>query len=143
MRVLAVDPGGNTGIAWYDSEGEEHEAFILPFGADQDWIADNIWLADFVVCEDFIISAGTLRKGQDGSKMALETIGVLRYLARVHGKAFTLQAPADARTFDQDWSKLKKLGWYTPGPDHARSASRHLLVACLKLGVVSPDLLVG
>lgn len=143
MRILAVDPGGNTGLAHiFPDEDESFKAWILPHGDDQDWLANNVQWYDLVVCESFNITQQTLLKSQAGSKLALYTIGVVGFLCRTNGVPLKMQEPAVARSFDEDWSKLKTLGWYTPGPDHARSAARHLLVAALEYGVVEPEQLV-
>jgi hypothetical protein len=136
MNVVAVDPGGTTGIARFLSRPGEHEAFTLEHGHDQDWLAENIEFYDLLVCEDFIISAATARKTQTGSKQALETIGVARYLARHAGVRFKLQTPSAASTFDPKFAKLRRIGWDTPGPDHMRAASRHLLLACAEEGLI-------
>ena len=145
MNVLAVDPGGTTGLATWI--GGVHRAWAEPFEAAQ--VVAHRYLADrgdeklgLVVFESFTITAQTLRKTRDGAK-AIEFIGVARYLTRCFGVEFETQSPADAKSFASD-SKLKALGWRCPGPgDHAKDASRLLLLALVRRQLLDPALLVS
>jgi len=93
-----------------------------------------------VVCESYIVTANTLKKSRQN--WSLEGIGVFRYLARTSDAEFTLQSPADAKTFATD-EKLKAMGWHVPGRDHANDASRHLLLYCLKRRIIPLTLVVS
>lgn len=145
VRILALDPGEMSGLASYTAGGSyaetEHTAFMLPFGEDWSYLAAHVWSYDMLVCEDFNLGSLT-GKSTAGAKLTLQTIGVARYLAKEAGVPIRFQQPADAHGFDERWEKLKKLGWYTPGPDHARSASRHLLLALIELGQLDPALIL-
>lgn len=127
MNVLAVDPGGTTGLA--TQRDGKWRAWMAPFEetgeAVQAELARGGW--DLCVFENFIITAATLKKGRQGSQ-SLELIGVGRYLCKCYGVPFETQNPSDAMSFSTD-KKLKALGWWTKGPDHANAASRHLLLA--------------
>jgi hypothetical protein len=94
---------------------------------------------DTLVCESFIISAGTIKKTRGGSQQTIEIIGALRWIAHKRGTPFVLQSPGDSSMFDKNWKKLRRIGWYTPGDDHARSATRHLLLYLVKNGVIAPQ----
>lgn len=152
MRVLAIDPGPHVGVAyWTDKaitdllangspgegsryteewrEWEETPASLYEF--IEDWIAGT----DVVVCEDFFISGARASE----ANVTVEMIGVLRYLAGRAGKVFVTQPPADAKGFSTT-SKLKNIGWYKPAPtDHARSATRHLLLFLVKHNHIAGD----
>jgi hypothetical protein len=142
LVVVAIDPGVTTGIAWL--QDGVHIAQMLPYPQDEDYLIAFPWaMVSRAVCESFQLGAATLKKSQAGSLSTIERIGVVRMLCRANGVALTMQSPAEAKTFDPDCSKLKRMGWYTPGPDHARSASRHLLLACTKFGVVGADQLLS
>lgn len=131
-RILAVDPGRATGWAVLEAGrayfGEEI------FEEFPGW-ADSFLRSRFdrgcrflVVAERFVISGGTLTKARGDSNWSIELIGVLRYLARQYGHEFDLQGAGDAKRFGTD-RLLRKLGWWTPGSDHARDAARHLALA--------------
>lgn len=142
LRLLAFDPGGVTGIAWYDGvefvslELKTYEALLYA----QEATIGN-WVDLSVVCESFIISQRTLRGTRQYD--ALESIGVLRFLCRTRGVPFALVTPAASKSFSTD-AKLRKLGWYYPTPGgHRNDAARVLLVAAVEQGLVAPEELTG
>jgi len=131
MRVLAVDPGKMSGIAFIARPNDDDPPIINEFPAmksvkmAEQYLGTNL---DFVVCESFIPRPGAGTWQPD----ALEVIGALRYLCWRCEVPFELQSPADAKRFSTD-EKLKKLGWYTPTPDgHANDAQRHLLLGLVR-----------
>ena len=130
--ILAVDPGKTTGLATW-AEDEPFMSAQLPHMEFLDWTWDILWTEiDAVVCESYIITAATLRKTR-GENWSLEQIGALRWMCeRTRGvTSFTLQSPSEAKSFATD-AKLRKVGWYKPGQDHANDASRHLLVYLIR-----------
>lgn len=158
MRALAVDPGGTTGFAvWERSEdaepnGESFRSWMIEgqlpavnsawgeatkTDPDEGLVAD----LDVIVCESFTISTATAKKTRGGSNAALEIIGALRWQASMIQVPFVLQAPSDASAFCSN-EKLKRLGWYTPGPDHARSAARHLVLYLVRGGYIAAERLL-
>lgn len=130
--VLAVDPGKTTGVAHLAStDGTPHTWQLQGHLHTCCWFAECISghagpPPALVVCESFIINATTHKKSPQPYSM--ELIGVLRYLCEYHEVPFKLQTPADAKRFSTD-DKLKRLGWWVPGQDHADDALRHLLLA--------------
>ena len=136
MRVLAVDPGGATGVAlWYQDGGDRHwAANVGDVRATYAFLEQWVPTVDLVVCEDYLIGANTVKKSQDG-KVSIELIGVTRYLCHKSHVPFKLQRPGDRSVATKE--KLAQLGWSMPGPgDHARSASQHLLCALLERGII-------
>lgn len=141
MKILAIDPGHTTGIAYKDFS-EDADFFTPPFtmmpvGFDTcayeiACLFENVsaW-PDLVICEKFQITGLTARKTTGGSNEAIELIGVARYLTKKWNIPFEEQRPADAMSFVTD-DKLKRIGWYKPGLDHARDAMRHLLLAACR-----------
>jgi hypothetical protein len=129
LKVLCIDPGPHVGVATWTNEAKEalhdEDEFFMCFeqtpaelyGVADAWIA---W-ADAVVCEGFVISGQRAKE----ANVTVEMIGVLRYLSAKAGKPFVVQPPGAFRFAGSD--KLKRLGWYRPGPDHARSAAGHLV----------------
>ena len=140
MNVLAVDPGGTTGLAWW--RAGQHRAWSEPLEQAMDTVFTEIITRydptafpdkptfDLVVFEAIVITGQTLKKSRNVQD-AIEFIGMARYVCHKWGPPFNTQTPADAKSFATD-EKLRALGWWTPGPDHARDASRHLLLALVR-----------
>ena len=96
---------------------------------------------DALVIEEFKITAATGKKTRGGSNTAIEIIGALRWIAHARNVAFVMQTPSDALSFMTD-AKLKRLGWYVPGPDHARDAARHVALYLVRAAVLAPERLL-
>ena len=137
-RIMAIDPGPSTGLALWDTDGAPY-ATTLQRAEAEDFIVERLDrdrpTVDVVVIEKFIISQATAKKSRDGA-VSIELIGLTRYLTRVAEVPLVEQPPSDAKMFSTD-EKLKRIGWYVPGPDHARDALRHLLVHAAEHGLVS------
>jgi len=139
MRILAVDPGPSCGVAWADFHAPSGKPLwvktdiLQEFGPTCDELEYRLMMDDFdlVVVEKFTINAGTIKKDTKGSKYAIELTGVIRYAAWSYRTPLEEQAPADAMNFVTN-DKLKRLGYYTPGPDHANDAMRHLILAAVR-----------
>jgi len=146
VKVLALDPGGTTGLAqaWW------HEGGTLDFVS---WELETLEalavLEQFVraprgepravVCESWVPRPG-VRSFQPA---ALESIGAARYLCWRYNVPFTLQSPAEAKRFATN-DKLKVLGWRNPTKGgHADDAARHLLVTAVKQHLIDPAVFVG
>lgn len=110
--------------------------------AAMEWLSSELddGLVDLVVCETFRISTRTVQQTQAGSLVAIETIGVARWLCDSAGVEFSMQDPAEAMGFVTN-DRLKHLGVYATA-DHARDAVRHLVLACVKRGVIPATSLV-
>lgn len=137
MRILAVDPGLRSGWAWW--AGLEH----FDVGIEDpmpllDLCVESVDRVDLVVCEAFKITQRTAQLS--AQHWSLEIIGALRWMCHSAGVEFVLQTPAEAKSFVPD-QRLRDLGMWTPGKeDHARDATRHLVLALAKRGelAVSP-----
>jgi len=125
--VLALDTGFQTGLAlWRDGE---HSAWDAPEDEAMDWAREALrsGFGGAVVVERITITQHTIRKGEQVLS-SVEQVGYLRHLCREHGLEFSnKQTPAEAKGFSND-DKLRAMGWWTVGTDHARDASRHLLL---------------
>lgn len=133
MRVIGVDPGGTTGICWGDTDD-------MPlFEPTLAQLPDRMGVGNFVekymqvgvilrpthgvlVIERFDLRSNVKSQQLD----PLYIIGMCEWLCWRHGWEFVLQTPAQAKSFATN-DKLKAAGWYVPGQEHARDASRHLL----------------
>jgi len=142
MRLLTFDPGGTTGIARYDSAENQRYfvSFELPTFAALDAIYELLSSEsppDLVVGERFIIGQGTVKKTRAGSYAALHSFGAVEYLCHRFNVDFDSQTPSERKFADN--AKLKLLGWRNPTPGgHCDDAARHMLVACVKRGLVDP-----
>ena len=146
MRVLAVDPGGTTGFALYDggAQYEVHDAWDKTGQMTALMQVESFLKGsglDVLVCESFVISMGTMKKTREGSNTAIEIIGALRWLTWKHEVKFVTQSPADAASFMTP-EKLRALGWWTKGSDHARSASKHLALYLVREKQIAPERLL-
>lgn len=125
--VLAVDPGGVTGVAWWiDGQFSSWEVNGGRFGF-YDAFEAMLERVDFthIVCEDFIVTAKTARMTQQPD--AMRVIGFLEAWTRKHGVHFTLQTPSTAKQFGTD-AKLKHFGYFdSTSGGHKNDAARHLL----------------
>jgi len=129
--ILAVDPGGTTGVAIWRPHYGIFTALQVPNGrlGFFEWFDSCDWAAQSkvdlaIVCEDFIIGAHTLKKTLQVDPLRI--IGYLEGWSHILDVPFKLQAPATGKGFGTD-TKLKHVGWYTPGLPHATDAARHLL----------------
>jgi hypothetical protein len=142
IRVIALDPGETTG--WAYVEDDRVKIGQLPWQDAASWVHDYVAAAVnrhkthevTLVSEAFVVTQATVKKSRDTS--SLELIGVCRYLAtRYLAKPLVLQSASDAKSFVDD-DKLKRLGWYVKGEDHARDAARHLALYLVRIKVLNP-----
>lgn len=134
--IMAVDPGGTTGVAWLvkivDAHGVHYEfgSAEVPDGRfgfiEQFHRLAEVHVIERLIVEDFIINSGTVKKTQQVDPWRL--VGYLEGWAHQHGVPLVLQTPSTAKGFGSD-EKLKFLGWHRPSKGgHANDAARHLLV---------------
>lgn len=153
--ITAVDPGGSTGICtvWYSAHaladskvpmqkclkawqsdclrGSENEQAldVLRWFANRSFGEDK---ADMVI-EDFILRSAI--KGREllspvriGHKVDYQLWRGLRLASGERAKFEPYwQSSGDAKSVMTD-ERLKLMAMYTPGPDHARDATRHALM---------------
>jgi hypothetical protein len=154
--VIAVDPGKVTGFFTYDSAApvDAGSGDELPMWEFVDWMQQRAlfgeWLGSEVqvVCESFSITKRSMT--QRGERAwSIEQIGILQYMVRMRGSYVPMrppchyaeQSPSDAKGFSTD-AKLKRVGWWLPGQEHARDAARHALLWATRQGHVRPAALM-
>lgn len=136
--IVALDPGGTTGLAGLDGP-TFWTAQLGPMEAC-DWLWANQARLTALVIESFVITQQTIRKARERAPM--DVIGFVVWLAHHLGVPLTFQTPAEAKRFGTD-EKLARVGWRVPG-DHARDAARHLLLYGVKTGTINAkDVLHG
>ena len=130
--ILAIDPGGTTGIAYLAHDGQFGTGQLANgFDGFADWMTEQYWEAfDAIVIENFIPRPGAKSQQLD----ALHIIGAVKFMCRKHGVPLIIQSPANAKSFSTN-DKLTAAGWYTVGEDHGRDAARHLLVFLIQHGM--------
>lgn len=136
--ILAIDPGGTTGIALTRGATALVKAETPGRDYAYDAIEALIHDADVVVCESYIITPATIKKSRQYD--ALYIIGATEYMARKSSTPFLLQPPS-AKQFASD-GKLRMLGWWYAGSDHVRDALRHALVYSVKEGHIPMESVV-
>ena len=128
--VVAVDPGGTTGVAWVIGPRRWFGSTVCAGGRFGffNWFTVQIGtglMPTAVVCEDFIITDATARKTPQPDPYRI--IGWLELWCYQHDVPFCLQSPAKGKGFGTD-AKLKHLGWHSTGNGgHDVDAARHLL----------------
>lgn len=139
--IMALDPGGTTGWAWFDPNdasiycGQLHGSHHLELydflksvlgGATTDAAIQD--RAMQIVCESFQFRQFT---GFDKSKVELDSveyIGVVKLFSQRFAVPVQFQTASVAKHFVSD-EKLRRLDWYKPtaGLVHTRDALRHLV----------------
>lgn len=127
-RILSLDPGGTTGVAYGQYSGDSPYELIwhkqigggLKGFLDFEWDTMADLNIDLIVCENF-----TLREGVYGVDLSpVYIIGALEALYPLTDIMY--QAPAIKPLCDD--TRLKKMGLYTPGRGHAMDAVRHAII---------------
>lgn len=139
-QILAIDPGGTTGLAWGPTmlwmPGKmderfghmvKHQQIEGPWPEQVDRILAacvkiGIW---YVVVESFQIRPHSVLKG--GDALTPVRIGsALEYMLRQTNIPLFYQTASQGKGVMTD-ARLKALGLWWPGEDHARDAARHLV----------------
>lgn len=140
-RIIALDPGGTTGMAvwsdrrqlfeggtvsgddmkWYELGPEEHHKQLMDFLVK--WTVGPA--ADFtIVCESFEFRQN--RQRDNINLMSREYIGVVKLFNQMYGTPVVFQTAGAAKSFVTD-DKLKVMDLYQKGSAHERDATRHLI----------------
>jgi hypothetical protein len=133
MRIVALDPGGTTGLAFFErSSAGDEGAWSHQQLAGEHHLGLYSKLVELhpevVIYERFMYQRRELDKGVSLVLDSVEYIGVTKLYHAVNVETVDLicQTPAQAKNLWTD-DKLKKLGLYIPGAPHAMDATRHLL----------------
>lgn len=130
--ILAVDPGGTSGWAWWNSATHQ---FHSGETADWlDWMDSGMPDYDIIVIEKYTITVKTAKLTQQTD--ALRFTGALEYNSYPYHEVI-ITTPAEAKSFSTD-KKLQRMGWYRPGKGHANDAARHLLLTAVRRGLLDP-----
>lgn len=139
--IIAIDPGGATGVAVYDQGTFTSLEYNGSFENQADDMIELFYryTPKIVVCETYTITARTAQLSQQHE--ALMLIGIIRWLCRRGTPELVMQSPAQAKAFSTD-AKLRSIFWHrTTGGGHANDAARHLLRYCADKRVFDIDTL--
>lgn len=123
MKLLALDPGGTTGVAWFTLTDERPLELLEAgqwHGGLEGFIAawSNIQAPDLVVAESFVLDGRTQKP--DVTPLRIE--GALRVLAPcqvvLQRNVYKSHAPDEL---------LKRAGLWQKGKPHANDAIRHAI----------------
>jgi hypothetical protein len=141
---IGVDPGKIVGIAIYDPGLDDK-----PLGGQMPYDQFGLWLESWLVSgvvglvavERFTITRSTALKSSD-AHWAMELIGVTKFLCGKYSVQLREQQATTAKNFSTD-VRLKEVGWWLPGKDHARDAVRHVILALEEERCIHPPWIVG
>src|SRR5690606_5009985 len=121
---LALDPGGTTGYCLMREEPDGKHSFEQGEikGKHHVELMDKLgeWYPNSLIVEDFIWQRRT-----SVDFRPVHIIGVIQLWAAMYGRDIWYQSPSDKNFWSND--KLKKVGLYVAGSEHARDATRHML----------------
>lgn len=130
MLILAIDPGGTSGFAFWDSKHREFEGYpykpweipeVAQVPQASIWDALENSRPDILVVETF-----TYRQKVKASLAAAEVIGVIKEWARQKRVPVHWQTPSQGKDFYDD-DRLRQYDSFHHGLVHANDATRHLL----------------
>lgn len=137
--ILSFDPGGTTGSTIFRPDGNVWLVHEHSFGLFLPWVdglLESWWRSGLdieVVGERFTILPDTHKKTQTGIHQAIETIGVMRYLAAKWGAKFEEQSVFSAGQLAEKDRLLHRIGWWqTQFGDDGRSAQRHMITYLMR-----------
>lgn len=135
MEILALDPGGTTGWAyWTDDDPDRESEWERGQLSDRPhhtalWELLCTVQPDVLIYERFQYQRRELDKGVSLVLDSVEYIGVCKlwiHTGRLVDTKLVEQTPAQAKNLWSD-EKVKALGLWIPGQSHAMDATRHLL----------------
>jgi len=125
-RLLAIDPGETTGIAFFVNGILRHDEQInikldnlMPLMRLVEKINPEI-----VVCEDYIVYGSKVRMHAWNKLITPQIIGAIRFICEFNDVKFYTQLASTAKGFCND-AKLKEWGYWVKGHEHSRDSIRH------------------
>lgn len=147
MRYVSLDPGGTTGVVIASLEGDKYrlEAQQIGPGPHHEALWDLLYTRspDLIICESFEYRPP--KKDDPAYKHvnikldSVEYIGLVKLWSKLVKTPVVFQSAATGKGFWWDqksckktpkYDRLKDVGLYLPGKQHARDAMRHWLHYC-------------
>lgn len=130
-KILCIDPGGTTGIAFFENNKLDSVAQIPGYihgTTTIDWESIEQLLESYqpnvIVCEEYLVYAHKLEEHTFSKIPTLRIIGFIQYWAWKHNVPLYFQTAQMAKGFCTD-AKLKQWGFWQKGMRHSRDAIRH------------------
>lgn len=133
-QILAIDPGGTTGLAWWREAATGDAWDLKHIGPDEhhwdlwcflDRLVSLTHPAELtIVCESFEFRQN--RQRDNINLMSKEYIGIVKLFGTNTDTPVVFQTAAMGKGFVSD-EKLKAMGLWVPGMKHAMDARRHLI----------------
>lgn len=137
MRIVALDPGGTTGWAWYNTDLKDWRRGEIGPGEHHEQLYDlmSSLLPDVLIYERFNYQRRELTRGVSLNLDAVEYIGVIKlwYVSDLDGPSnvgLVCQTPAQGKISPGNfWTqdKLERLDLWIPSLRHAMDATGHIL----------------
>lgn len=135
MRILAFDPGGTTGVAYFDTDSVfvEYKDYIDRFylGANKEYHHEELLQYLMAMNPDVVVTERfDYRKSQKHADLiSVEYIGVMRLFCRKYRVPFIEQKQLKGHKGLWTDDKLKAMGLWISGElyNHAMDATRQLL----------------
>lgn len=125
--ILGVDPGTLTGLVYFN-EGVRNITLRSQQPAVEAvrsvWRSVELGEVSRLVCERYDITPDTVRMTRNADPYHVE--GALKIHCAIHRVPFFQVSRADANRFAHD-ERLRRLGWFWSGQEHARDATRQLV----------------
>lgn len=133
MIIAWFDPGKVTGMAVYDTGADvftssQHTEEELP-GALAELM--HRCSEELTVGWELYIQTPRARPGST-AKYSLAAIAAIRSACTEHNVPVLKGQPSSARSLKSSTVFLRRLGWYTPGMQHATDAAAHLFRYLIK-----------
>lgn len=133
--MIALDPGGTTGLATCDYEAGAYAYFIATQCTPQEAL-DWVWSCiehntSIVYAERYTVTPRTVKMTRQYD--ALYVIGAAQWMCKHTSSTFKLVDPATSKKLGND-RVLRDSGLWTPGKQHANDAARVLAVALVEAG---------
>jgi hypothetical protein len=145
-RILALDPGETTGLAFFDTTDpgwagaiDQVKTWPIDHGIRNLGILLDEMKPNYVVYESYNVYSWKADQHKGSSVPTIQVIGIIQTLCVQRNIPFSSQTPQNAKTFCTD-DKLKAWGLWTPGKKHGRDATRH---ACFWLLFNAPTQSTG
>lgn len=125
-RLASFDPGGTTGVAFFESGALRGTGRILEYNYLEMRQMLLKMKPDMVVCEEYVLYPWA-RKEQTWSDFPVpRMIGAIELVCQLEGYRLAMQTPADAKAFCTT-TKLQEWGYFQSNDqgDHVNDAIRH------------------
>lgn len=139
--IVSVDPGDNSGLAYYCPEDglfacEEGPAVDILDRVEDILASCEVGTKLILVVEGHTFTYQVKLPHREIGQ--IESIGACMYLAHKYGAKFEAHAPGDRKIVTKD--ALRKLDWLFPSADnHMIDATQHLVLECLRRGFIRPE----